>query len=102
MTLKATILTTLMGLALGFGISAANANPAKPMTYVRFAEKVPHLTLSECPEFVNATEVDCHVARFDGELHVLAFATAGDQRLVAVHSERGNLDIGSFLLGAFY
>ena len=106
MTLKPTILSAAFGflfvLIAGPGFAIDDTSRTKPITYAGFAAKVPHLTLSECPEIVSAKHVHCHVATIDGALHVLAFANAGDQRLVSVHSELGDLDADGFRLSAKY
>ena len=106
MTLRTTLLTAtfgfLLALSAGPGLAIDNAGSSKPVTYAGFAAKIPHLKLSECPEIVTANHVHCHVATIGGALHVLAFAKTGEQRLISVHSELGNLDASSFRLSAKY
>ena len=106
MTLRTTLLTatfgSLLALSAGPGFAIDSAGSSKPITYAGFAAKIPHLKLSECPEIVTANHVHCHVATIGGALHVLAFAKTGEQRLISVHSELGNLDASSFRLSAKY
>ena len=78
--------------------SAAMADGGVPVAYDEFAARVPHIPLVECPAIVKAPDATCHVALIEDELHVLAFANAGDNRLVAVYSEAGGRAADSFRL----
>ena len=80
---------TLAATALFAWATAAMADGVPSVAYQDFAAKYPHIPLATCPAIVEAPHADCHLAVIDRKLHVLAFATSGDFRLLAVYSEAG-------------
>ena len=76
----------LCGLALALFPLGASAQDAVPLTYDAFEFAVPHVDLDACPDSLAADGVFCRATLNLDQVHVFAFAEAGDQPMVGVES----------------
>ncbi|WP_212524698.1 hypothetical protein [Actibacterium sp. MT2.3-13A] len=69
---------------------AGGGDAPLPLGYATFEEAVAHFDLDECPAALAGPERFCRVTLNHGDIHVFAFAEAGDQPLVALRSYPGS------------